>query len=143
MSVKTRPESDELCRVSWTNPIEHGNPGPGYDWGVYSYKRPDWLFKYNSSLRRRDTLVLGRIENLGHTIEHEFGYRAQRVIIQELWLFIEPAPSGTEHKHDFWRSLLSERYECDVHDVSIHKLDSWLTYYGQTLAANPGELDNE
>lgn len=138
MTTCKLPESDGLCRVSAHNPITGLAPAPGTDWGVYSYKRPDWLFQYNKSLKTLDTLVLGRIENSGHVIEHEYGYRSQVVVMRELWIFAAPEPTLIEHKHEYWRSLMSERYECDVHIVSRDKLDSWLTYYGQTLASNPG-----
>lgn len=51
------------------------------DAGVYSYKDPTCLPRWLPGYP-----VYGRIENYGHVVEHELGYRSQKVIIQELWI---------------------------------------------------------
>lgn len=75
------------------------------DWGVYSYKSP---IEYLKSFGAAHHLVTGRVDVLGHTIEHTRGYRSQQVIIRELWY------RGNYH----YQETLEQIYECPVHHVS-------------------------
>lgn len=70
-------------KPTWVN---HAERIKGYsDAGVYSYKTPGLLAEYLSGYP-----VYGRLENYGHVIEHELGYRSQKVVIQELFLVNMP-----------------------------------------------------
>jgi hypothetical protein len=120
-------------RVSPRNPIEGCWIPDGYDWGVYSYKTPSQLFRYNPELQNKEPLVLGRVQNYGHVVEHEYGFRSQRVIVRDLTVFYRYI-MGVERKTDYWTGALEHRYECPVKLVTRDKLNAWLTYYGNTTA---------
>lgn len=127
-------------KVSILNPIEHGGinyrDGELRDWGVYSYKTPEFLFIHNPSLAPDawHPLMLGRIKNTGHIVEHEFGYRAQKSEILELWAFCLEIPANAGP----WLRTMKGRYKCEIHLIPFSRLKGWIKYYSDT-----GETENE
>jgi hypothetical protein len=93
--------------VSLTNHKRNGERG---DYGVYSYKTLNWLLEFHGS-----SGVIGRIDNYGHVIEHEFGYRSQKVVIKELWV-VAPFSSLIAEQ-------LEKRYHCPLTIVRNYKGD--------------------
>lgn len=89
-------------KPTWAN---HAERIKGYsDAGVYSYKTPSLLAEYLSGFP-----VYGRLENYGHVIEHELGYRSQKVVIQELFLIFNSPVYERE-----WADKLESLYGCEV-----------------------------
>jgi len=132
--MTTRIDSDtgKPCRVTAHNPIHGGTIPYGYDWGVYSYKNPGLLFEHNPSLMDRRPLVLGKVtmDAPNQVIEHQYGYRAQRVRILSLTVFYEPRVGG-EARPAFWKNLMEQRYRCPVDLIAHDKLTSWSQYYSE------------
>ena len=127
-------DNGELARVSRQNPIKVGisTIGKGEDWGVFSYKTPAYFREYNEyvfqkfSTEEHSHLVIGRLDNLGHVVEHEFGYRSQKAIVQELWVF----HTTMEVKfHTAWIKATENRYECPLHFVPFEKIHNWVDFY--------------
>lgn len=107
-----------------------GQNTESYDHGIYSYKTPafmmQFLFKEGFNLRYP---AVGRVENWGHIVEHEWGYRAQKVVVTGLWLVCSK-------RDDIYKSLqlsrvapLEQRYQCDVEVIPEEKVQAWTTYY--------------
>lgn len=78
-----------------------------HDPGIYSYKSPELLFKLMNAPMQYS--VFGRLENYGHVIEHEYGIRAQKVVIQELFV----NPMAYYQPHDAVENL-ANTYACPV-----------------------------
>lgn len=141
MTTKETPKG-EPARVASKNPI--GNPStyhlvkrdPYVDFGVFSYKSPKLLYETNPGWFRKgrfDPMVLGKLENRGHVVEHELGYRSQIVVVRELWVFHEDPEIRF---NTGWLRATKKRYDCEVHTVPREKLEGWVEFY-----SDPEELD--
>jgi hypothetical protein len=119
----------DFMRVTphWGNVApKHRTKSPLHDFGVFSYKNPVLLMRY-FEVGSRTLPVVGRLDLTGHIVEHEFGSRAQSVMIRELWLVKESLlgninPTVTQ-------AHLQEHYECPVHLIPKDQLKAWAAYY--------------
>lgn len=129
----TKRHDGTLLPVSFKNPAEHtaARIETGMklvDWGVYSYKTPTTLFYFNKQLLYRSTLLLGKLKNFGHIVEHEYGYRSQIVEVCELFVFLDEDTDKLNSEQ--YSTLFTGRYGCPVVVIPMSRLDSRLTYYG-------------
>lgn len=98
--------------------------------GVYSYKTPNLMLQHLGLLSN----IAGRMDLTGHVVEHEFGYRAQRATIRELWIFDQGRPFQTNQFVDTEKEIeqitsdLESRYQCPVHVVKADQLYYWADY---------------
>lgn len=142
MTTKINPKTGQPCRVASNNPaVNYGakykvEVNQAIDWGVYSYKTPAYLRQHNRGLfaPTDSPLVLGKLHNHGHVVEHTYGYRAQKVTVQEIWAFIKLLTANA----DPWRRNLERRYQCDAHIVEQSKLDGFVRFFSDT-----GEVPDE
>lgn len=124
--MTTRPRSDGkgLCRVrsdriGYLTQVEQAN----HDNGVYSYKTLKGLSTY-FLLSSGQNSVFGKVELHGHVVPHEFGWRAQKVIIRHLWYIV---PSAVAHFTEV--GALERRYQCPVEVLPQDKVHGFITYY--------------
>jgi hypothetical protein len=120
--------TQDLKRVSPMNVMNSFNSK--FDFGVYSYKTPLDLVKY-FRLPSGNYPVIGRLDLTGHIVEHEFGWRAQKSVIRELW-FAPPwevAPKSgilKEITEQFERT-----YSCDIHLLESDQVEHWAKWYDE------------
>lgn len=123
MTTRLLPDSSGFCRV-WQKNDPQGRPPEGFDYGIYSYKTLWGLRAHHWGTTHWRNDVVGKVEVLpGHAIEHEWGYRAQIVIVRELWAL---GAEGYEQKTLI--EALSSRYACPVTVISTSKVDDWVNY---------------
>lgn len=115
-----------LSPVSLVNKATFGIEGRG-DYGVYSYKNLPELVSHHGILEYR---IFGKVDNVGQVIEHEFGYRAQKSIIRELWL-LGFVIERIEHIH--MKDSLEERYQCPV---NVFEKEAELLHFERELNSN-------
>jgi hypothetical protein len=146
MTTKLAPNG-QACQVAKENPVTHG----GYylndftDYGVYSYKTPRILYADNQEIfdaltrdegTGTDVLVLGKIENHGHVVEHTEGYRSQKVLIVKLYAFY----ANEEFRfHTGWLRRTERNYQCEVEPMHADKFYSFIRYYTKEEEAADAE----
>jgi len=91
------------------------------DFGIYSYKTPHELSIYHGFGD-----IVGRIDNLGHVVEHEWGYRAQKATIIELWFLNSPL-------FDKLQTTFEDRYQCPVNFLGHSKVKHWIDYWTEEM----------
>lgn len=84
------------------------------DYGVYCYKNLYLLQKMHGFV-----VIFGRIHCTGQVIEHEYGYRAQTAIIQELWIIDHEWNGQHSSFVEGWSEIAQKQFEikygCSVH----------------------------
>jgi hypothetical protein len=97
------------------------------DYGVYSYKSPVKLLKYFPGIYSGSSYpsypVVGRVDVLGHVIEHELGWRAQKVIIRELWFVVK------NNLRDYIIDDLEASYQCPVNALKSSQVNAWAEWF--------------
>ena len=119
-TTKLQPDGSPT-RVHSENPIVITPLGTHLDYGIYSYKTPYELSTYHGFGD-----IVGRIDNLGHVVEHEWGYRAQKAAIIELW-FLNP---GLYYE---LKTPFEDRYQCPVNLLKIGMVTPWKDYWTQEM----------
>lgn len=128
MTTRLGPDGEPM-KVTSGNPVGRTTPLTESDPGVFSYKTPNLLRKHHSICP-----VAGRIECYGHVVEHEWGYRAQKVRVKELWLIYDDSfPRErtwvTEKEAKRFQPSLIKRYGVYVHPLDLKNVEAWAKYY--------------
>lgn len=95
------------------------------DLGIYSYKDPEVMLE---ELDIGVYPVIGKIDNLGHVVEHEYGWRSQIAVVRELWVVRELLPVDAEPS--IIRDL-ETRYHCPANALEGKQLRHWARWYSQ------------
>jgi hypothetical protein len=128
MTIKQNPSETFV-------PIAPIISGPASHWGVFSYKTPLLLAGYDPYFASIQFPILGRGENRGQVIEHEYGYRSQSYTIKDLWVV---APEGKTPSSE-WLTLLADTYELSPQVIPEHSLQGWIRFYSDPSESPPPE----
>lgn len=129
--MTTNVENDgKLARVATNNKARYrGDRG---DYGVYSYKDLETLAHWHGFRG-----VVGRIENYGHVVEHEFGYRAQKCVIRSLYMLVSHMLVSHIYAAQIRRTF-EEIYHCPVKIVYHQGMERIIT----EIRTHEKELEN-
>ncbi len=138
-------QNGKLARVCSWNPVRtrgalRVSNDPYHDYGIYSYKSVELL---NGLHRLQIGQAVGLIGSSGHVVEHEYGYRAQICIVEELWMLVAQISGGLQvqaanaamgsHEgrvvyadYKIAADKLEARYHCPV---SVIRLSDFLNLY--------------
>lgn len=108
------------ARIYWQTPILRAEGPPTWSLGgyvggkprvhgIYSYKNLYLYARHYSGAIYTGTTIVGELENMGHIIEHTWGYRSEIVRIRRLFI--------ASHMADRCPGIVSQfedRYQCPV-----------------------------
>lgn len=132
-TMTTRLDESGKPKRVWTSPTtQFSRDMSKGDYGVYAYKTPSLmyeqlLFEYNNDMIYP---IIGSLDLLGHVVEHELGYRAQKAIIRELWLIVSDETEGILSRTGV--RDMEVRYQCPVHVLEAKKVKGWARWYTDT-----------
>lgn len=114
----------------------YNRKNPRTDFGIFCYKTPMLLRTYLGY----SYPIVGRISLTGIVIEHEYGYRAQTVTMDELWVCLPPWDTQLNENITTERIAigLEDFYQCPVSVIAEENFYNWVRE--TTLRQERGEL---